>query len=98
MTTTPTQRRRTSLNPLHWFATAFHPPPITDPGEIERRYRRYRVSVITSITLGYGFMYTCRLGLSVVKKPLLDSGIFSATELGQIGSAMFYSYAAGKLV
>ena len=40
----------------------------------------------------------CRLGLSVVKKPLIDGGIFSADQLGLIGSAIFYGYAFGKLI
>ena len=30
--------------------------------------------------------------------PLIDGGIFSADQLGIIGSALFYSYALGKLV
>ncbi len=51
-----------------------------------------------AITLGYGVAYTCRLGLSVVKKPLIDQGIFTAEQLGTIGSAIFYGYALGKLV
>jgi len=37
---------------------------------------------MTAITLGYGIAYTCRLGLSVVKKPLIDGGIFTAEDLG----------------
>ncbi len=49
-----------------------------------------------AITLGYGFIYTCRLGLSIVKKPLIDGGIFTVEELGMIGAALFYGYAAGK--
>ena len=40
--------------------------------------------------------YTCRLGLSVVKKPLIDEGIFTIAELGFLGSALFYGYAFGK--
>jgi MFS family permease len=51
-----------------------------------------------AITIGYAFAYTCRLALSVVKKPLIDEGIFSPQDLGLIGSALFYSYAFGKLV
>lgn len=50
-----------------------------------------------AITLGYGLIYTCRLALGVVKKPLIDEGIFTAGELGLIGSALFYTYAIGKL-
>ena len=50
-----------------------------------------------AITLGYGLIYTCRLALGVVKKPLIDSGIYSPSDLGMIGSALFYTYAIGKL-
>ena len=35
-------------------------------------------AIMLAITLGYGFAYTCRLALSVVKKPLIDAGIFIA--------------------
>src|SRR5690606_27001094 len=44
-----------------------------------------------------GLIYTCRLALGVVKKPLIDGGIFTPAELGTIGSALFYTYALGKL-
>jgi OPA family sugar phosphate sensor protein UhpC-like MFS transporter len=50
-----------------------------------------------AITLGYGLIYTCRLALGVVKKPLIDNGVFGPAELGLIGSALFYTYAIGKL-
>lgn len=36
------------------------------------------------------------MGLSVVKKPLIDGGIFTVEELGIIGSAFFYAYAFGR--
>ena len=51
-----------------------------------------------ALTLGYGLLYTCRLALSVVKKPLIDGGVFSVEELGMIGAGLFYAYAFGKLV
>lgn len=54
--------------------------------------------IMSAITIGYGVAYTCRLGLSVVKKPVIDGNIFTAEELGLIGSAIFYGYAFGKLV
>ena len=71
---------------------------LEDAGLIDRIYKRKRILVMLAITIGYGISYTCRLGLSVVKKPLIDGGIFLADELGMIGSAIFYSYAFGKLV
>src|SRR5690606_23400183 len=33
----------------------------------------------------------------VVKKPLIDAGIYSPDDLGLIGAALFYGYAFGKL-
>jgi OPA family sugar phosphate sensor protein UhpC-like MFS transporter len=83
---------------LRFFATGEDRPLLPDQQRIDRLYKRYRIAVMTSITLGYGIAYTCRLGLSVVKKPLIDGGIFSAEQLGLIGSAIFYAYAFGKLV
>ena len=83
---------------LRFFATGKDQPLLTDREQIDRSYRRNRISVMLSITLGYGIYYTCRLGMSVVKKPLIDGGIFSAEELGMIGSAIFYTYAFGRLV
>jgi OPA family sugar phosphate sensor protein UhpC-like MFS transporter len=67
------------------------------PAAVGPLYRRQRLRIMTAITLGYGLSYTCRLTLGVVKKPLIDAGIFSAADLGLIGSALFYSYAFGKL-
>ena len=72
--------------------------PIRQDLDIDAAYRRQRMRTIVAITLGYGLSYTCRLSINVVKKPLIDAGIFTASDLGAIGSALFYSYAAGKLI
>jgi MFS transporter, OPA family, sugar phosphate sensor protein UhpC len=83
---------------MQLFATGADQPPISDRATVDGLYRRHRMRVLIAITLGYGLAYTCRLALSVVKKPLLDEGIFTPIELGLIGSALFYAYAFGKLV
>src|SRR3546814_10281464 len=75
---------------LSFFARGAEAPSITDQAEIDRLYRRHRFRVMVAITLGYGLIYTCRLALGVVKKPLIDQGIFTPVELGSIGSALFY--------
>ena len=82
---------------LRYFATGPDAPPISDRGRVDALFRRHRMQVMIAITLGYGLIYTCRLALGVVKKPLIDGGIFTAAELGLIGSALFYTYALGKL-
>src|ERR1044072_6083256 len=82
---------------LRYFATGPDQPQLTDSRTIDQLYRRHRLRVMLAITLGYRGIYTCRLALGVVKKPLIDSGIFGPADLGIIGSALFYTYALGKL-
>jgi OPA family sugar phosphate sensor protein UhpC-like MFS transporter len=82
---------------LHYLKTGDDKPIYSDQNVVNRLYKKLRIQVLLVITVGYGFVYTCRLVLSVVKKPLIDSGIFSAQDLGIIGSAIFYTYAFGKL-
>jgi OPA family sugar phosphate sensor protein UhpC-like MFS transporter len=60
-------------------------------------YKKLKWQVFISATLGYGLYYVCRLSLNVVKKPIVDAGILTESELGIIGSALFFSYAIGKL-
>lgn len=84
-------------NLLAFFATGPDLPAMSDKQEVDRLYRRHRLRIMLAITLGYGLIYTCRLALGVVKQPLIDAGIFTPSELGMIGSALFFTYAVGKL-
>ncbi len=85
------------FNPFRFFATGKDMPEIQDKKTIDKLYKKYRLHVMLAITVGYGLAYPLRLALNVVKKPLIDSGIFSAMDLGNIGSALLYAYALGKL-
>ncbi len=66
--------------------------------EDSKLYTKLKWQVFTAATLGYGIYYVCRLSLNVVKKPIVDSGLLTESQLGIIGSALFFSYAVGKLV
>ncbi|MDQ0463408.1 OPA family sugar phosphate sensor protein UhpC-like MFS transporter [Caulobacter ginsengisoli] len=79
------------------FAPSADAPPLSDPQEIDRRFNAARLRIIIAVTLGYGLLYTCRVGLGVVKGPLIDAGIFTPIQLGLIGAATYYGYAGGKL-
>ena len=83
-------------NPFRFFTTGEDKPLLESQYEIDTLYKRYRLTIMLAITIGYGFAYTCRLALSVVKKPLIDGGLLTAEQLGMIGSALFYGYAFGK--
>ena len=75
------------------------PQPLQGTAEEQsKRYQKLRWYIFFSATFGYGFYYVCRLSLNVVKKPIADSGFLSESQLGIIGSALFFSYAFGKLL
>ena len=59
-------------------------------------YKKLKWQVFISATLGYGFYYVCRLSLNVIKKPIVDAGVLTESELGIIGSTLFFAYAIGK--
>lgn len=62
------------------------------------RYRRLRNRTFWGVTAAYSLFYLCRLSMGVVKKPLIDEGLFSASELGIIASAFYFVYAIGKFL
>lgn len=79
-----------------FFKTGEDKPLLKDENEINKIYKQKRWSIFISLILGYGFFYTCRLGLSVAKKPILDAGVLSVSDMGIIGSVLLYVYAIGK--
>ena len=79
-----------------FFTAGPDAPRIDDAGEVDRLFHYHRRNVIFFITVSYGLGYVCRLALNVVKKPLMDAGIFTPEEVGLIGSMLLYGYAAGK--
>ncbi len=67
-------------------------------GEVDATYKRLRSRTFWGATIAYSLYYVCRMTLSVVKQPMIDDGIFTAGQLGLIGSAMLFVYAVGKFV
>lgn len=77
------------------------PPSVSFKGndeEVQKRYKRLRLSSFLAATIGYSLYYVCRTSLNVVKKPILESGALDAAQLGIIGSVLLFSYAIGKFV
>lgn len=64
----------------------------------KKYYNRLRWQTFLSATIGYSLYYVCRTSLNVVKKPIMESGALDAQQLGYIGSALLFAYAAGKFV
>src|SRR3989304_6813652 len=81
---------------IKFFVTGENKPLLEDENQIKKIYEKKRWSIYISLIIGYAFFYTCRLGLSVAKKPILDAGVLSVSEMGIIGSVLLYVYAVGK--
>ena len=64
----------------------------------DKTYKRLRMQTFVAATLGYALYYVCRLSMGVMKQPLIDAGLLSATQLGVIGACLYWTYAVGKLV
>lgn len=64
----------------------------------EKTYKRYRMQTFLAATFGYALYYVCRLSMGVMKQPLIDAGLLTATQLGVIGACLYWTYAVGKLV
>lgn len=82
---------------IKYFKKALPKSVLMPEFEQKLYYKKLKWQVFISATLGYGLYYVCRLSLNVVKKPIVDAGILTESELGIIGSALFFSYAIGKL-
>ena len=66
--------------------------------ETDRRYRICRLRQVSIMLLGYAIFYVCRLAFSATKKSMIEQGVYSAKEVGYVGSAMLIAYAIGKIV
>lgn len=64
----------------------------------QKVHRSLALQSFVAVTLGYSLYYVCRTSLNVMKKPILDSEMLDATQLGVIGSALLFAYAIGKFI
>ena len=85
---------------LNFFKTSAPAPLRTDLDE--QAQKRYHKSLafqsFVAGTLGYSFYYVCRAALNVMKKPIIDSGLLDADQLGTVGAVTLAAYAIGKFV
>ena len=88
------------LSKIKSFYRISAPAPLAEIGEAERQrlHRRLSRQAFLAGTFGYSLYYVCRTSLNVMKKPILDSGLLDATQLGIVGSALLFAYAVGKFV
>ena len=65
-----------SVKIIDFFKAGPEKPIAFDKSEVESKYNQYRREILASIILLYGFGYTCRLALQLLKNPLLTAVVF----------------------
>ncbi|MEX9602956.1 MFS transporter [Providencia rettgeri] len=84
------------MSNLFQFFKAAQAAPIQ--GQLyDKRFKFLRWQTFLAMTICYVMFYVCRLSFTVAKSALVEAGI-TPTELGLIGSSLFFCYAIGKLV
>lgn len=84
---------------LYSFYRISKPASVRVPEDkVKKTYISLRNRTFWGATAAYSLYYVCRMSLSVVKQPLIDSGALTAGQLGIIGSALLFIYAAGKFM
>ena len=82
---------------LYSFYRISKPSKVRVPSDkAAEEYKRLRNRTFWGVTGAYALYYVCRMAMGVVKQPLIDGGIFTAAQLGVIGSAFYFVYAFGK--
>src|SRR5574344_39718 len=64
--------------------------------DVPEVYKSLRAKTFWGAVVAYSLYYVCRMTLSVVKQPIIDDGLFTAGQLGIIGSSLLIVYAVGK--
>ena len=70
---------------------------MNDPIAIERRFRFLRWRQLAVMLVGYGLFYVCRLAFSATKKTMIEQGVYTSEQIGNLGAAMLWAYAIGKM-
>ena len=72
-------------------------PPNYSSDVPKSKFKKIQLTTFFTATCCYALYYVCRLSMNVVRKPIVDEGVFTETQLGIIGSCLFFVYAVGKL-
>ncbi len=72
-------------------------PPNYSSDVPKDKFKKIRLTTFFTATCCYALYYVCRLSMNIVRKPIVDEGVFTETQLGIIGSCLFFVYAVGKL-
>ncbi len=72
--------------------------PLKNPETIKRLYAHWRLRIFYAVFLGYVVFYLCRKNISVALPSMGTELGYSNTDLGILGSTLYFTYAFGKFI
>jgi len=72
--------------------------PLQNPETIRKTYAHWRLRIFYAVFLGYVVFYLCRKNISVALPAMAMNLGYSNTDLGILGSTLYFTYAFGKFI
>lgn len=92
------QQPRSTNFLLNFFNAPPAIPVMENREEIKKSYAHWRLRIFYAVFIGYVFFYICKKNISVAM-PVMGADLgYSNTELGLLGSTLYFTYAIGKFV
>lgn len=83
---------------LNFFKAPSDISEIENQDEIKKTYSHWRLRIFYAAFIGYVAFYLCKKNISVAM-PVMGAALgYSNTELGLLGSTLYFTYAIGKFV
>lgn len=79
-----------------WLKPAPHLPEISDPVEVQEKYKYWRIRVLYSIFIGYAFYYFTRKSFIFAMPGIMQELQLDKSQLGIIGSLFALTYGISK--
>lgn len=83
------------------FAFYKEPPnaePLKDQKVIDKMYQTWRWRIFYSCFVGYTVFYICKKNITIALPSMANEYGYTNTQLGLIGSSLYFTYAFGKFV
>lgn len=80
------------------FKPAPYIPQISDPQEVQKNYRYWRIRIFYSMFIGYALYYFTRKSFTFAMPGLIEDLHFTKGELGLLGSILYITYGVSKFV
>lgn len=73
-------------------------PVMEDKEQVDKTYKEYRTRIFYSCFIGYVMFYLCKKNIAAALPAMSQELHYTNTELGILGSSLYFTYAIGKFV